>query len=206
VTLFLKEDAVPVPCTLESSAKDVAALEIVVGENAMVEAHTPTPREGQTDDHLVEADFITDASPMQNSEKQLPSECVSWINIDMDRTGGVPMHPCATCAGTHQTSSCSTVQADDPIIHPTFRDTHLPSPDPYSHGLLEGINSPDEPLGDSLPREKSPIRQTYINSSIFELEHTPNLTFQILFTSNEIFEDVNDLAISLPCYPEGLRY
>ena len=192
-----------------SSPKDVPSLEIVVRENAitMKARDTSTPREGQADDHPAEASF-TDAEPMQNSEKQLPSgvaEDVSRTSTDVERVGDIPMHPCATTIDdTH--SSRSAVQADDPMIHPTFRDTHLPSWDPYSHELIEASNNPNESLGNSLPRETSPILQSYINSSIFELEHSPNLTFQILFTSNKFLDDVGDLAITLPCYPERLHY
>ena len=176
----------------------------------MVKARdTSIPREGQADDHPAETGF-TEAEPMQNSQ-QLPSgvaEGVSRTSNDIERAGDTPEHPYATTIDDthHETPPQAAVQADDPIVHPTFRDTHHPSRDPYSHELIDASNNLNESLGNSLPRETSPILQSYINSSIFELEHSPNLTFQILFTSNKILDDIGDLAISLPCYPERLRY
>jgi hypothetical protein len=166
---------------------------------------TSTPYEGQEGDHLPETSF-TEVEPIQNSELPSGNECVSRISSGVEEIGDTPMDSCVTTTdGVHHgTSPLFTVQDDGPPTHPTFPDT--PSRDLSSHELLMDSTSPDEPLGSTLPHETLPIPQTYINSSIFELEHSPNLTFQILFASNRILDDVSDLAITLPCYPEQLHY
>jgi len=198
MTPFLSEEPVPTTCTDESSArdvKDVPSME-VVEECAMHD----TFHEGQADNLFVEAGF-TESEPMQNSEK--PSECVLSIGTSVEQVGDIPIPSCPTTFVDipHEGSSYSDAQADEP---PTLRDTHPPSRGP-SHAMDNNISAGDT-LSNLLPRETSPNLQTYINSSIFEVEHLPNLTFQNLFASNRFVDDVSDLAISLPCYPERLHY
>jgi len=198
MTPFLSEDPVPSTCPDESSTKDVSSMEIV--EECAV-PDTSTIHERQADDHFAEAG-LTESEPMQNSEK--PSDVAEYvlrIGTPPKQVGDISS-PITSVDILHESPSYSASQADEPLMHPTFRGTHPPSQGP-SHGCN---SSADHTLSNPLPREISPNLQTYINSSIFEVEHLPNLTFQNLFASNRFLDDVSDLAISLPCYPERLHH
>jgi hypothetical protein len=168
-------------------------METVGEEHGMMEAcDTLTSVSGQADDCVeraatyAEAGFA-DAETMQKSENQtMPSVVANNI---------------FRCC-----KSASPIHTPSPNVDPPSRDPSL---------LASSVDSTDsavETLSNSRLRDTSPsptplptLQTLGINSSIFELEHLPNLTLQVL-VAFKTPDDDSDLAISLPCYPERIYY